>query len=112
MSDGLTVISNLPPEADSRGNDVRRFIDSRVGPSGTLVSRNGIGHIVTQAKRRTKQTIVTFISDDIKKKALERCDRTALSAEYGNGSTNVDVEDDFMGLTMLYMPESGTRNLE
>ena len=112
-SDGLTVrISNLPPETDSRGNDVRRFFDSRVGPSGTVISKNGIGHVVTQAKRRTKQTTVTFISHDFKKKALEKCDRTAFSAEHGNGSVVVDVEDEFMGLTTLYMPESGIPNIE
>ncbi|KAK3167556.1 hypothetical protein OEA41_010683 [Lepraria neglecta] len=96
-SDGLTVrISNLPPEADPRGNDVRRFFDSRVGPT----------------KRRTKQTTVTFISHDIKKKALERCDRTTYSAEHGNGSIIVNVEDEFIGLMTLYMPESGTSNLD
>ena len=110
-SDGLTVrISNLPPETD--GNDVRRFFDGRVGRSGTVISKNGIGHIVTQAKRKTKQTTVTFITHDIKKKAIERCDKTQFSAERGDGWMIVDVEDDFMGLTTLYMPASGTPNLE
>lgn len=112
-SDGLTVrISNLPPETDVEGNDVRRFFDSRVGPTGSVVSRNGIGNIVTQAKRRTKQTTVTFINAEVKKKALEKCHRTAFSAERGNGTVIVDVEDEFMGLTTLYVPSTGTPNLE
>ena len=59
-----------------------------------------------------KQNTVTFISHDIKKKALERCDRTTYSAEHGNGSMIVNVEDEFIGLMTLYMPESGTPNLE
>lgn len=113
ISDGLTIrISNLPPEADAEGNDVRRFFDSRVGLTGTVISKNGIGHVVTQAKRKTKQTTVTFINADLKKKALERCHRTAFSAERGNGSVIVDVEDEFMGLTTLYVPQSATPNLE
>lgn len=112
-TDGLTVrISNLPPETDLNGNDVRRFFDSRVGPSGSVISKNGIGRVITQAKRRTKQTTVTFAAFDLKKKALEKCHRTAFSAEHGNGSVIVDVEDDFMGLTTLYVSELGTPNLE
>jgi len=112
-SNGLTVrISNLPPETDQLGNDVRRFFDSRVGASGSVVSKNGIGHVVTQAKRRTKQTTATFLNFDIKKQALAKCDKTAFSAEHGNGSVIVDVEDEFMGLTTLYAPAHGAANLE
>lgn len=112
-SNGLTVrISNLPRETDAEGNDVRRFFDSRVGPTGTVISRNGIGNVITQAKRSTKQTTVTFMTFDFKKKAVERCHRTAFSAQRGNGTVIVDVEDDFLGLTTLYVPQSGTPNLE
>lgn len=112
-SEGLTVrISNLPPETDAEGNDVRRFFDGRVGPNGSVVAKNGIGHVVTQAKRRTKQTTVTFMNTELKKKALERCHRTAFSAERGNGTVIVDVEDEFMGLTTLYTPELGSPNVE
>jgi len=111
--DGLTVrISNLPSETDWKGNDIRRIFDGRVGQTGSVVSRNGIGQVVTQAKRRTKQTTVTFMTFDLKKKALEKCHRTAFSAEHGNGTVIVDVEDEFMGLTTLYIPESETPNIE
>lgn len=112
-SNGLTVrISNLPHETDAEGNDVRRFFDGRIGPTGSVISRNGIGNVITQAKRSTKMTTVTFMNFDLKKKALERCHRTAFSAGRGNGTIIVDVEDEFMGLTTLYVPQSGTPNLE
>ena len=113
ISDGLTVrISNLPPETDAEGIDVRRFFDSRVGPTGSVVSKNGVGCVVTQAKRRTKQTTVTFVNSELKKKALDRCHGISFSAERGNGTMVVDVEDEFMGLTTLYVPRSGTPNVE
>ena len=112
-SNGLTVrISGLPPETDANGNDVRRFFDSRVGPSGSVISKHGIGHVVSQAKRPTKQTTVTFLTADLKKQALAKCDKTAFSAENGNGAVIVDVEDDFMGLTTLYSSTTGTVNVE
>ena len=113
LTDGLTVrINNLPPETDANGNDVRRFFDGRIGPTGSVVAKNGIGYVATQAKRRTKQTTVTFINHDLKKKAIEKLHRTAFSAERGNGTIIVDVEDEFMGLTTLYMPRSGIPNVE
>ena len=113
MSDSLTIrISNLPPETDANGHDVRRFFDGRIGPTGSVVAKNGVGYVATQARRRTKQTTVTFTNFDLKKKAIEKLHRTAFSAERGDGTVIVDVEDEFMGLTTLYMPRSGTPNVE
>ena len=110
-SDGLTIrISNLPPETEA--NDVRRFFDSRVGKTGTVVASNGVGQVITQAKRTTKQTTVTFTTSEWKKKAIQVCHDTRFSAERGNGTRVVSVEDEFMGLTPLFVSESGTPNLE
>ena len=112
-ADGLTVrISNLPPETDVDGNDVRRFFNGRIGPTGSVISKYGIGRVVTQAKLQTKVTTVTFLNSELKKKAIEKCHETAFRAERGNGSTIVDIEDEFMGLTTLYVPESGLPNVE
>lgn len=105
--EGLTLrISNLPPKTDAERND------GRVGPTGSVIAKNGIGHVVTQAKRRTKETTVTFMNTELKKKALERYHRTAFSAERGKGTVIVDVEDESMGLTTLYTPEVGSPNVE
>lgn len=105
--EGLTLrISNLPPKTDAERND------GRVGPTGSVIAKNGIGHVVTQAKRRTKETTVTFMNTELKKKALERYHRIAFSAERGKGTVIVDVEDESMGLTTLYTPEVGSPNVE
>lgn len=110
-SHSLTVrLSNLPQE--TKATDVRRFFDSRIGPTGTVVPSNGIGDIVTQVNRRTKQTTVTFKSRDLKKKALRDCDEVPFSSEYGNGFVMVKIDDDFDGLTTLYYPKSGEPNIE
>ncbi|KAL6719552.1 hypothetical protein ACLMJK_003794 [Lecanora helva] len=109
--EGLTIrIRGLPPETIA--NDVRRFFDSRIGPSGSVISKNGIGRIIVEAKRRTKQTTVTFANPELKKKAVDKCNRNAFSAEQGDGTMVVDVEDEFMGLTTLYEPASGSPNLD
>ncbi len=105
-------ISNLLPETDSRGSDVRRFFDSRVGPTGSVIHKSRIGQIIKQAKIRTKLMTVTFMAFDLKKKALLKCRSSAFSAEHGKSTVIVGVEDEFMGLTTLYMPESGKPNLE
>jgi len=55
---------------------------------------------------------VTFMAFDLKKKALLKCRSSAFSAEHGKSTVIVGVEDEFMGLTTLYMPESGKPNLE
>lgn len=110
-SRSLTVrLSNLPPE--TKASDVRRFFDSRIGPTGTIVAHDGIGNIVTQVNRTTKQTTVTFKTRDLKKKALKDCDQVLFSSEYGNGAVLVKIDDDFDGLTTLYHPKSGKPNLE
>ena len=112
-SNGLTVrISGLPPETDANGNDVRRFFESGIGSSGSVISEQGIGPVVFQAMRLTKQTTVTFLSADLKEQALKKCDKTAFSAENGNGAVTVDVEDDFIGLTTLYSSTTGPVNVE
>lgn len=110
-SDGLTVrLSNLPPE--TRPTDVSRFFDSRIGPTGTVIAANGIGNIVTQARRSTKQTTVTFKTRDLKKRALKDCDDQLFSSEFGDGSVPIKIEDSFDGLTTLHYPATAEPNLE
>ena len=103
-SDGLTVlVQGLPPETGE--DDVARFFNARVGPSGSVISKNGIGTIAPEVNRSTKLTTVTFVKHEFKAKALRDCNGISFSAQWGDGSVIVNVKDDFDGLTTLHCPE-------
>ncbi len=103
-SDGLTVrVGILPPETIE--DDVARFFNGRVGPSGVVIAKNGIGNLVPEVNRRTKLTTVTFVKQEFKVKALKECHDIGFSAQMGDGALNVSVEDEFMGLTTLQCTE-------
>ncbi len=103
-SDGLTVrVGDLPPETIEE--DVARFFNGRVGPSGVVIAKNGIGNLVPEVNRRTKLTTVTFVKQEFKVKALKECHGIGFSAQRGDGTSIVSVEDEFMGLTTLHCTE-------
>lgn len=110
-SDGRTVrLRNLPQETQQ--SCVRRFFDSRIGPSGTVIAVDGIGNIVDHVNTKTKQTTVTFRSREFKDEALRSCDRQRFMSEYGDGSLPVNIDDEFSGLTTLFESKTGPPNLE
>lgn len=103
-SDSLTIrVGNLPSETIE--DDVARFFNGRVGPSGVVIAKNGIGSLVPEVSRRTKLTTVPFVKQAFKVKALKECDGIGFSAQRGDDTSIVSVEDEFMGLTTLHCTE-------
>ena len=107
-SNGLTVrVQNLPPETDQiKQGDISRFFNHRLGRNDqAVVAEEGIGPLINEVNRMTKQTTVTFTSSDIKKSALN-LDEASFYASQGGNPTRIHIDDDFLGLTVLYDGEN------
>ena len=112
-SNGLTVrVQNLPPETDqARRRDVSRFFTNRLGRnSQPVIAQEGVGPLVTEVNRGTKQTTVTFASLELKKSALKDLDEISFLASQGGNERHIHIDDDFLGLTVLY--ENADPNVE
>lgn len=113
ISNGLTVrIQNLPPETDqAKRGDVSRFFTDRLGRNNqSVIAQEGVGPLVTEVNRGTKQTTVTFASLELKKSALKDLDEISFLASQGGHERPIHIDDDFLGLTVLY--ENADPNVE
>lgn len=112
-SNGLTVrVQNLPSTTNQTSmGDISRFFNNRLGRNNqAAIAEDGVGPLITEVNRTTKQTTVTFTSLEIKKAALKDLDEINFVPSQGGQDTRIHIDDDFLGLTVLY--EAADSNVE